>query len=120
MRLFSTIAVLTILSISYADSAPPCNRGHHCPPPPPVLTLTVSPPAPSLPETSPLGSYVATLNAAWSDGSPFTGSFQFTAPYNDDGGTFAIAGSTLIISPGGLGVDGDGGSVQNVSVVAVQ
>ncbi len=118
MRLFYSFAAMLLLTV-HTYSAPLCNRGHPCPPPP-VLTLTVSPPAPSIPETSPLGSYVATLIATWSDGSPFTGSFQFVAPSYDDGGTFAISGSDLIISPAGLGVNGDGGSVQYVSIVAIQ
>ncbi len=88
--------------------------------PPPTLTLTVSPSYASISETAPLGTYVATVTAAWSDGSPFTGTIQFTAPYYDDGGTFALSGNQLIISPLGLGVNGDGASIQNVSLIAVQ
>jgi hypothetical protein len=82
--------------------------------------LTVSPFTAVISDTAPLGTYVATVTAAWSDGSPFTGTIQFTAPYYDDGGTFALSGNQLIISPLGLGVKGDGGSTQNVSLIAVQ
>jgi hypothetical protein len=80
--------------------------------------LTISPPSPVISASAPLGTYVATVTAAWSDGSPFTGTIQFTAPYYDDGGTFALSGHQLIISPLGLGVNGDGGSTQYVSVIA--
>ncbi len=108
----------TMMLPGLADAAQPCNKGHPCPPP--ALTLAVSPGAPSLPDSAPLGSYVATLIASWSDGAPFTGTFQFAAPYYDDGGTFAISGNNIIISPAGLGIQGDGGSIQTVSVIAVQ
>jgi hypothetical protein len=88
--------------------------------PPPSLTLTISPLNPIVSQTAPLGTFVATAAAAWSDGSPFTGTIQFTAPYYDDGGTFALSGNKLIISPLGLGVNGDGGTTQRVSLIAVQ
>jgi hypothetical protein len=102
------------------------NNGHHQqqPPPPPspspTLTLTISPQMPSVPDSAPVGTVVATVTAAWSDGSPFTGTLSFGPPYNDDGGTFALSGNKLIISPTGLGIMGDGGTVQNVTIVATQ
>src|SRR5215469_2601735 len=83
-------------------------------PPPPTLTLTISPLSPNISGSAQLGTYVATVTAAWSNGSPFTGTIQFTSPYYDDGGTFALSGNQLIISPLGLGVNGDGGSTQHV------
>jgi hypothetical protein len=89
-------------------------------PPPPALTLTISPLSPTISADAPLATYVATATAAWSDGSPFTGTIQFTAPYYDDGGTFALSGNNLIISPLGLGVNGDGNTTQHVSLIAVQ
>jgi hypothetical protein len=93
--------------------------------PPPTLTLTVSPYGLSVPSTDPLGAVVATVTAAWSNGSQFTGTINFVAPYNDDGGTFALsctqcATANLIISPLGMGVSGDGGTVQNVTLEASQ
>jgi hypothetical protein len=97
-----------------------CSAPLAAPSPPPALTLTISPFTPVISETAPLGTYVATVTAAWSNGSPFTGTIQFTAPYYDDGGSFALSGNQLIISPVGLGVNGDGGSTQNVSLIAVQ
>jgi hypothetical protein len=87
---------------------------------PPALTLTVTPPNPSIPQTAPLGSFVAKVTAAWSNGAPFTGTIQFVAPNFDDGGTFALSGSDLIVSPVGMGVNGDGGTVQHVTVQASQ
>jgi hypothetical protein len=90
------------------------------PPPPPVLTLTVTPMAPAIAQTTPLGTPVAMLAPRWSDGSPFTGVLQFSGPYYDDGGTFAISGNQLIISPAGRGVFGDGGTIQKVTVEATQ
>jgi hypothetical protein len=88
--------------------------------PPPALTLTFSPAAPSMQETAPLGSQVATIIAAWSDGSPFSGTLSFASPYLDDGGTFGMSGSNLIVSPAGAGLNGDGGTIQNVTVSATQ
>jgi hypothetical protein len=95
------------------------------PPPPPTLTLSFSPQMPSIPADTPLGTAIAMVTAAWSDGSVFTGSLMFSAPYADDGGTFALscmacATANLIVSPTGLGLAGDGGTTQNVTVVATQ
>jgi hypothetical protein len=90
------------------------------PPPPPSLTLTVSPSMPVTAASSPKGTVVATVRATWSDGSQFTGTISFTAPNYDDGGTFALSGSNLIISPIGLGISGDGGTIQRVTLVAEQ
>jgi hypothetical protein len=96
-------------------------------PPPPTrtrtLTLTFAPQVPSIPASTPLGTVVATVTAAWSDGSAFTGTLMFGAPYYDDGGTFALscmqcATANIVVNPAGLGVMGDGGTVQKVTVVA--
>jgi len=76
--------------------------------------------APSIPETTPLGTVVAVATAKWSDGSQFTGTISFTGPNYDDGGTFALSGNKLIINPAGLGVKGDGGTVQRVNIIASQ
>jgi hypothetical protein len=80
---------------------------------------------PSVLDNIPLGTVVSTVTAAWSDGSPFTGTLSFTSPYADDGGTFALSCSTcatanVILSPTGLGLQGDGGTTQYVTVVANQ
>lgn len=87
-------------------------------PPPRTLTITFTPPNPSIPDTSPLGTFVARVTAAWSNGDPFTGTLAFAAPYFDDGGTFALSGDQLIVSPTGMGVSGDGGTIQRVSIEA--
>lgn len=78
----------------------------------PYLTVSFSPPSPSI--------SVAAINAAWSNGSPFTGTLGFAAPYSNDKATFAISGKNLIVNPSGPGVSGDGGTVQNVTIVATQ
>lgn len=67
----------------------------------------------------------ATATAAWSDGPAFTGTLMFGAPYADDGGTFALsctqcATANIVVSPAGLGLNGDGGTVQNITIVATQ
>jgi len=107
--------------IWHVTSNPLVNSG----PPPATLTLTFNPQTPSLPNTSPLGTVVATVTAAWSNGSPFTGTLAFGQPYADDGGTFALscgqcATAQIVLSPAGLGIMGDGGTVQNITIVATQ
>ena len=86
----------------------------------PGLTLTISPLSPTISADAPLGTYVATVTAAWSYGSPFAGTLQFMAPDYDDGGTFALSDNKLIIVSLGLGVSGDGNTTQHVSLIAVQ
>ena len=49
------------------------------------------------------GTTVATRDATWSDGSPFTGTLRFSLPYGNDQGKFAISGNNLIINPAGPG-----------------
>ena len=63
---------------------------------------------------------MATITAAWSDGSPFTGTLGFAAPYSNDQGTFAISGNNLIVNPSGPGVSADANTTQNVTIVATQ
>ena len=72
------------------------------------LTLSFNPANPSIASDAPLGSVVATIDATWSDGSPFTGSLSFAPPYSNDQGVFAISGNNLIIveSPGGISPPG--------------
>jgi hypothetical protein len=67
-----------------------------------------------------LGTIVATVTAAWSDGSTFTGTLGFVGPYYDDGGTFALSGNKVIVNPAGMGLLGDGGSTQFVTINAAQ
>jgi hypothetical protein len=87
----------------------------------PYLSIAANPPNPTIPSTTPLGSVVASLGAAWSDGSPFTGKLSFGPPNYSDGGVYAIDGNNnLIISPSGPGVGGAGGSAENVTIVATQ
>lgn len=85
-----------------------------------ILLLKFNPPNPSIPANTPLGSVVATVNATWSDGSPYTGTLSFAQPYSNDHGVFAISGNSLIINPSGPGLSADANTVQNVTVVAMQ
>ena len=57
-----------------------------------------------MPDTTPLGAVVATYSVTMSDGSPFTGTVQFGAPYFDSGGIFALSGNSIIVNPKGPGV----------------
>jgi hypothetical protein len=86
----------------------------------PTLTLSFSPPKPSIPANASLGSVVATITPTWSNGSPFTGTLSFAQPYSNDQGVFAISGSNLIINPSGSGVSADAKTVQVVTIVATQ
>ena len=126
------VAATVTLAVT-ADNEATARVHHHLPPlpppppppPPPNLTLSFVPQMPSIPADTPLGTTVATVTAAWSDGSPFTGTLGFATPYLDDGGTFALsctacATANLVVNPLGRGVSGDGGSVQQVTVEAVQ
>jgi hypothetical protein len=86
----------------------------------PSLMLSFTPPNPSLPATSAGGTVVAGISATWSNGQQFTGTLGFSQPYSNDAGTFAISGANLIIDPAGPGVSADGGTTQNVTILAVQ
>ena len=133
-------AVLLLLAApAWAQSAPvsakssrtqatqPLTLSPSPPPPPPsaTLTLTFNPQMPSVQDTVLLGTVIATVTAAWSDGSPFTGTLAFGSPYADDGGTFGLScqncpTANIVVSPTGLGLMGDGGTVQQITVVATQ
>jgi hypothetical protein len=55
----------------------------------------------------------------WSDGSSFTGSYTFVSP-NYDADTYSISGNNLIVAANGPGVGSAGGSVEQVTMEAVQ
>ncbi len=84
----------------------------------PTLSLSFNPPSPSIPATSALGTVVAQIVPAWSDGSHFTGTVAFALPYVSDGGCFSIDGNLNLITACDL--SGDGGTVQNVTLSATQ
>jgi hypothetical protein len=121
LRCLIVALALTYCGLAVAQHT---NRGHHNmqpPPPPPTLTLTFAPQTPSIAASTPLGAVVATVTAAWSDGTAFAGAVMFVAPDADDGGTFALscmqcATANIVVSPAGLGLNGDGGTVQNITV----
>ena len=84
------------------------------------LVLRFNPPNPSISANAPLGSVVATITPTWSDSSPFTGTLSFGPPNSNDQGVFAISGNNLIVSSSGPGVSADGGTTQNVTIMATQ
>ena len=128
----AAIVVSAVLSLLAAPTWAQSSHGHRhmqppspSPSPSPTLTLTFNPQMPSVQDTIPLGTVIATVTAAWSNGSPFTGTLMFGSPYTDDGGTFALscqscATANIVVSPTGLGLMSDGGTVQNITVVASQ
>jgi Domain of unknown function (DUF4082) len=87
---------------------------------PPHLTLSFDPSSPSISPGAPGGTVVATIIAAWSDGTPFTGTLGFGPPFYNDAGTFAISGNKLLIDPAGLGLSALGGTMHNVTITATQ
>jgi hypothetical protein len=93
-----------------------------------ALALVVTPIFNQIAASTPLGATVATLQGVWSNGAPFTGTYQFVAPnWNhgtvpsfDPAGIYAISGNHVIINPAGPGVGALGGTHQDYSVAAVQ
>jgi Domain of unknown function (DUF4082) len=83
------------------------------------LSLTVSPPNPTIPSTTPLGATVAQITAAWSDGAPFIGTLSFGAPNFNYGGVYAMdSNNNLIVNPLGPGVGSAG--TEHVTIVATE
>jgi hypothetical protein len=91
-----TVLARTIFTVRGAEPSPP--------PPPVQPVITVTPNTPVVPDTTPLGSVVATYSVVMSDGTPFTGTVRFGAPYYDAGGIFALSRNTIIVNPDGPGV----------------
>jgi hypothetical protein len=87
---------------------------------PPHLTLTFDPPSPSIAPSAPGGTVVATIIAAWSDGTPFTGSLGFGPPFYNDAGTFTISGNKLIMNRAAPAISARGGTTRNVTIIATQ
>jgi Domain of unknown function (DUF4082) len=86
----------------------------------PTLLMSFNPPNPSIAANMPSGTVVATVNVSWSNGSPFTGTLGFAAPYSNDQGTFAISGNNLIINSTGPGLSSDANTTQSVTITATQ
>lgn len=85
-----------------------------------TLSMTITPVGgTTIPDTTPLGTTVATMSATYSDGSIFYGGFEFVSPNFDNGGIYAIRGNELIINPNGPGVGSQGGNINHVSIDAV-
>jgi hypothetical protein len=74
------------------------------PPPTRQPVIMVAPVTPRVPDTTPRGAVVATYSVMMSDGSPFTGTVRFGAPYYDGKGVFALSGNKIIVNPDGPGL----------------
>jgi hypothetical protein len=74
------------------------------PPAAPQPVITITPTTPEVPDMTPLGAVVATYAVAMSDGSPFSGTVRFAAPFFDAGGIFALSGNNIIVNPNGPGI----------------
>ena len=83
----------------------------------PTLMMSFSPAAPSIQNSTPGGTVVATVNVTWSNGNPFTGKLSLVS---NDGGVFMLSGNQIMVNPSGPGVSADGGTTQNITVQAVQ
>lgn len=86
----------------------------------PTLLMSFNPPNPSIAANTSAGTVVATVNVSWSNGSPFTGTLAFAAPFSNDNATFVLSGDNLIVNPSGRGVSADTNTTQNVTIVATQ
>jgi hypothetical protein len=98
----NSYTVLTRTSFTVRGSASP-----PAPPPPPPAAqpvIMVAPSSPEVPDTTPLGAVVASYKVVMSDGSPFTGTVSFDAPFFDGGGVFALSGNNIIVNPTGPGL----------------
>jgi hypothetical protein len=90
--------------------------------------IAFNPPAPSIPNTTPLGARVAQIIVTMTDGSPFAGQLSFGPPNQNDSGIYAIdnniapvtyTGNNFItINPTGPGVGAEGGNIDNITAVA--
>jgi hypothetical protein len=93
---FSVLARTTFTVQSVASPPPP--------PAPAQAVITVTPNMPEVPDTTALGAVIASYTVTMSDGSPFTGTVRFGAPYYDGGGVFALSGNNIIVNPKGPGI----------------
>jgi hypothetical protein len=84
----------------------------------PTLSLSFSPPNPVIDPASPIGTFVTTAVATWSDGSTFTGTYAFGNPYVNDGGLFGLQSNGQVFVNGDL--SGLANTDQNITVVATQ
>jgi hypothetical protein len=78
-----------------------------------------------VPDTTPVGTVVATYTVAMSDGSPFVGTIGFGPPNFDAGHIFALRGSpssgSIIVNPSGPGVGPNLGTVtDHITLIATQ
>lgn len=110
--LISAVAVLSVVVIVTATGNVPIHPTHETSPPP-TLSLSFSPSAPSWPDNTPVGTTIARAFATWSNGATFTGTYSLP---DNDGGICTINGNQIILGK----AFPSGSSVQNCVVTAAQ
>ncbi len=89
-----------------------------------TVVIALTPPNPTIFDTTPLGTTVATISLTMSDSSMYLGGAPtFVAPDFDDGGRFIITGSSspynLVLNPSGPGLPLSM-SIENITLAATQ
>ncbi len=104
------LIALLLFVLSSALGYAACNKHTPCP------VITITPPMPSWPDSTPVGTLIAHISVTLNPPGTFTGTVTFGSPYGNDSGTFAISGSDLVLalpfSPGN--------SIQNTTIMATQ
>ncbi len=104
------LIALLLLALSSAIGYAACNKHTPCP------VITITPPMPNWPDSTSVGTPLAQVSVTLNPPGTFTGTVTFGSPYGNDGGTFAISGSDLVLAmpfP-------PGSSVQNTTITATQ
>jgi hypothetical protein len=73
--------------------SPPITVTGTAPPPPPTLVLSISPPAPRISDTAPMGTVVATIGVKYSDGTPAAVTLTSSMPT-----LFAVNGMNVVLA----------------------
>ncbi len=87
-----------------------CNKHTPCP------VITITPPMPSWPDSTPAGTVIAQIAVTLNPPGTFTGTVTFGSPYGNDGGLFAISGSDIVLAT----APPVGNSTQWITIMATQ
>jgi hypothetical protein len=64
----------------------------------PDVSFVFVPPAPTIADSTPSATTVATYTASFPNGAPYTGPVAFVAPEFDAGGLFALRGNAIVVN----------------------
>ncbi len=103
------LALLLVLASSVPGYAA-CNKHTPCP------VITITPPMPSWPDSTPVGTVIARIGVTLNPPGTFTGTVGFGSPYGNDAGLFAISGSDLVLAM----PPPAGNSTQWITIMATQ